>query len=436
MKRLYIPFQLVVLASAAFLLLGGCQDQCTQTLTYTIYEPVYMSKSEFYSAARVETPRQLGKPGKIYIKGNYLFINETGKGIHIINNQNPVSPKSVSFVAIPGNVDMAVKGNILYADSKMDFLAIDITNPQDAQIIKRIKNVFPYTQYYPGPWVQSASIPVLDTSRIIVDWVKREEKQVSSCNPMPTGWFTRGGTWFFAAMADRASTNTGGPSSGGTGKAGSTARFAIKNSLLYTVDNSTLRLFNITQPSDPTLQKEVGIGGGIETIFPYKEYLFFGTTTGMLIYNATDPENISYVGSISHFFGCDPVVVEGSYAYVTIKGGATCQSEWESQLEVIDISNITNPTRVETYRMEDPNGLGIDGNTLFICDGKAGLKVYNAADKLSIDKNLLSTQKIHAYDVIPYNNTALVIGDDGLYQYDYSDPKNLKLLSVIPRTEE
>ncbi len=435
MKRFYVSFQLFAVAAILTFLFSGCQDTCVQTLTYAIYEPVYMTKSEFYTAARVDAPHTLGQPGKIYIKDNYLFINETGKGIHIINNRNPGSPQSVAFIAIPGNVDMAVKGNTLYADSKMDFLTIDISNPQNAQITKRIKNVFPYTQYYPGPWVQSASMPVLDTAKIIVDWIKREEKQVSSCETMQTGWFLRENTWFFSAMADRVSLNSGTPPAGGTGKGGSTARFAITNNMLYTVDNFTLRLFDVTLPTDPSLKKEMGIGGGVETIFPYKNHLFFGTTTGMLIYTISDPENPAYVSSTSHFYGCDPVVVEGNYAYVTVKGGSTCRSVWESQLEVIDISTIAHPKTIKTYPMTDPNGLGIDGNTLFVCDGKAGLKIYDANDKNTISAHLLGNEKIHAYDVIPYLNIAIVVGNDGLYQYDYSNPKKLKLLSVLTITK-
>ena len=38
---------------------------------------------------------------------------------------------------------------------------------------------------------------------------------------------------------------------------------------------------------------------------------------------------------------------------------------------------------------------------------------------------------IHAVDVIPLNNVLMMIGEDGLYQFDYSNPANMKLLSKI-----
>jgi hypothetical protein len=125
------------------------------------------------------------------------------------------------------------------------------------------------------------------------------------------------------------------------------------------------------------------------------------------------------------------VVVDDNYAYITLRSGPTCRNTTLNQLDVVDIRDLQNPKLVKTYPMANPHGLGKDGNTLFICDGTAGLKVYNAADVLKIDQNKIGSQAIHSYDVIPYGNLAIVTGEDGLYQYDYSDPKNLKLLSRI-----
>jgi hypothetical protein len=221
---------------------------------------------------------------------------------------------------------------------------------------------------------------------------------------------------------------------GGAGIGGSMARFAVVNDFLYTVDNTTLRVFDVKDAPKPAFRREtfVQTGGGVaETIFPYEQSLFFGTTTGMSIYSIATPDDPTFVGLNSHFLGCDPVVVQGDYAYVTVKGGTDCRSQWPSQLEVVDISNMSQPRTLKTYPMDDPNGLGVDGNTLFICDGKAGLKVYDIADPMKVDKNFLGQHDMHAYDVIPFRNTLMVIGNDGLYQYDYANPRDLKLLSVI-----
>jgi hypothetical protein len=104
-----------------------------------------------------------------------------------------------------------------------------------------------------------------------------------------------------------------------------------------------------------------------------------------------------------------------------------------NQLEVVDITDITNPTMKTTVPMTNPKGLGIDNKKLFICDSNDGLKVYDATDVMNIANHQLAHfSNINAHDVIPFNNRLLMIGDDGLYQYDYSNVENISLLSKIP----
>jgi hypothetical protein len=82
--------------------------------------------------------------------------------------------------------------------------------------------------------------------------------------------------------------------------------------------------------------------------------------------------------------------------------------------------------------MTNPHGLGKDDNTLFICDGTAGLKVYDATIPTTISTTPIVTfNNIQATDVIPFNNKLLMIGEDGFYQYDYSNIQNITLLSKI-----
>ena len=41
-------------------------------------------------------------------------------------------------------------------------------------------------------------------------------------------------------------------------------------------------------------------------------------------------------------------------------------------------------------------------------------------------------EEINTFDVIPVNEILIMIGTDGLYQYDYSDLNEISLLSKIP----
>ena len=106
-------------------------------------------------------------------------------------------------------------------------------------------------------------------------------------------------------------------------------------------------------------------------------------------------------------------------------------------LEVIDISSLANPYLVKSYPMFNPHGLGTDGDLLFVCDGAAGLKIYDKSDPLAIITNRIAYYPdLDTYDVIPMNGILMLVGKEGIYQYDYSDPENIVQISHITITEE
>lgn len=85
--------------------------------------------------------------------------------------------------------------------------------------------------------------------------------------------------------------------------------------------------------------------------------------------------------------------------------------------------------------MYNPHGLGIDGDLLFICDGTAGLKIYDKSDPLEIiNRKIAHYPDFNTYDVIPMNGTLMLVGEKGIYQYDYSNPQNIVELSRIQIT--
>jgi len=206
-------------------------------------------------------------------------------------------------------------------------------------------------------------------------------------------------------------------------------RVTIKDDFMYVVSKNSLHIFDLKEKSQPRLVQTLNVGWGIETIFSYKDLLFFGTRTGMLIYNITDPENPHYVSEYRHVYSCDPIVVEEGYAYVTLRNQAQCRTG-NNELHIYDIKDPTSPILIKSYQMKNPWGLGIDRKKLFVCDGKYGLKIFDANDPENIE--LLETiEYINGYDVIPYEHILIVSARDGIYQFDYS-ANQLKKLSRIP----
>lgn len=425
--RIYKSIPALVALVAVFFAQSCTRDMCEITDTYTLYTPVYMSYSELRAPGIIhsEAATELRKPGKIYVKDNLLFINEQNKGVHIFDNSNPAAPANLSFISIPGNYDIAVKGNILYADSHVDLLAIDISDPNNANLVTRLQDAIPYQQMQNNTWLDP-------TQGVVKEWQEEEIEQTYMVD-CSSG---RGG---IGTMEDSFTTNSSGGSNGttgttninpGSGTGGSMARFTLVGDYLYTVSTSNLHIFNVSSNGYPTVNGEVNVGWNIETIYPTGNRLFIGSTTGMFAYDITNPSNPSFLCNLPHFESCDPVVVQGDYAYMTLRGGTPC-GNWLNELDIVDISDITNPVLTKTYPMDGPYGLGVDGATLFVCDGTSGLRIWDVANPLDASE-VDHLQNFETYDVIPMSGHAMVVGPDGLYQFDYTNPAAMQMLSVIP----
>lgn len=421
----------LLISGILLLLLSSCiQDKCEQSVTYITLVPEYISYEDFRSQPIAsEAARELKAPGKMYFYNNFIFISELNEGIHIVDNSNPTNPQRVSFINVPGNRDIAVKGNMLYADSYVDLVIIDISDPQAVNQVGREQDVFPYDNWHNG----FVGDPALG---IVRNWNEEEVTEMVGCD---VSFPSRGGVFFANDVLASSALDFGTPGAEGNftnaanpGLGGSLARFAIVGTNLYAVTNQELINFGLANPANPAMNGRFNVGFGIETIFPHQDHLFIGSESGMFIYNISNPENPEYVSEFVHARNCDPVVVEDNRAYVTLRSGNGCPGT-QNLLHVIDIANMASPRLITSHNFVNPHGLGIRNDVLFICDGEAGLKVYDAKDDWQILNNEIAHYpNIQATDVIPLpNGILLMIGSDGFYQYDYSDVNNITLLSKI-----
>ncbi|ACT91352.1 hypothetical protein [Dyadobacter fermentans] len=173
-----------LLAGCLTLLMISCYIRDTEPFVGSVrfdgtaYRPVYKNPEDV-AKVEVSTARSLKDPGKIYTYDRYLFINELGKGIHIVDNANPAKPQNISFVSIEGNFDIAVKGNWLYADNLSNLLVIDITDPKAPKLTKTIPNVIPVQAFPP---LQGVYFECADSKKgIVVDWEKVEMEEQPKC---------------------------------------------------------------------------------------------------------------------------------------------------------------------------------------------------------------------------------------------------------------
>ncbi len=384
---------------------------------YLVARPLVISKAEFASSVDVIAPRPIDESGKVYTYQDYIFINDKYQGVHVIDNSNPEQPRKEAFIKIPGNVDISVKDDFLYADSLMDLIVLDISDLGNIQQVNRLENVL-YNNVF---WPFEADIVEYEgydyENEILIGWETVTERRLIEEVQQDDGWGFFGNDAALAEAAD-----------GGTGEGGSLARFKIVDDYLYAVDSHNINVFDISDLENPQDLEDVYAGFDIETIFNRGEYLFLGSMRGMYIYDISSPATPTFVSEFQHGTACDPVVVDGDYAYVTLRGGNGCGA-LESGLFIVDISNIENPKLAIDYPMDEPYGLGIKDEKLFVCDGSSGLKVYDKTDIMDL-KALNHFKDIVTFDVIPLESHLIMVGDEVLYQYEYLDDK-IRLISQI-----
>ncbi len=417
-----------ILILLVFQFATSCLDKFQEE--FTAYSPVYMSYEDLRQSVTMTTPIDIKATGKIYFYNNHIFINEKLKGVHVINNEDPSNPVNIGFIEIPGNVDIAIKEDVLYADSYVDLVAIDISDLNNVAELNRVEDVFPYTL---PPTDDEYRIAQVDSELgVVIDWEVKVVKQDLEYRYYPM--------YFGGAFEFDLALNSGGGAPATMGEAfgvgGSMARFGLYNDYLYIVGESIMTMFDVSDAQNPSNIGSEYVGWSIETMFIYDDHIFFGTQSGMIIYSLEVPTVPSYIGQFWHVTSCDPVVVQDGYAYITLRGGNICGSN-VNRLDVVELSeDYIDNKLVASYPLNGPYGLGVDGDILFVCDGDAGLKVYAAADKLKIDEHMIKTYPgINAYDVIPIDGNLFMIGEDGFYQYDYSDIQNITLLSFLPIVE-
>ena len=388
----------------------SCDNDNDEDL-FTVAVPVTQSIADFRASVKVEEPRNIQKSGKIYTWNDYIFINDQNKGVHIIDNSDPYNPENIKFLNIPRNMDITIKGQKLYADSGMDLVVFDISDINNIRESGRLKDVFPtYFEIAPAGALFVDFENFNSQEEVIIGYVLETKKITFAQDNMIS---------FESASGD---------SGGRTGTGGSMARFSIEDNYLYVAEQSSLSVFDISTPDSPNRLSNEYAGWQIETIFNHDDHLYLGSATGMYIYSIEDPAAPQQISFLQHVLGCDPVAVKDDYAYVTIRGGNECGQNF-NQLDIVDISDKQQPEIVKTYEMNNPYGLGVKDDWLFVCDGNDGLKVYNIEYTPNLEQ-ISHFSDINTYDVIPLDDKLLMVGNNILYQYSYKGDE-INLLSTF-----
>jgi hypothetical protein len=131
--------------------------------------PIYLHPDSVH-VIRSLPPRPVGRLGKLYYKDSLLYINELNRGIHVLDNRNPAAPVPLRFLSIPGNRDIAIKGDYLYADNFDDLVTIHLADLENIAVTHRITEAYHLaTGHFPEGY--DGYFECVDPARgVAIDW--------------------------------------------------------------------------------------------------------------------------------------------------------------------------------------------------------------------------------------------------------------------------
>ncbi len=329
--------------------------------------------------------------GKIWTFGDKLFINSPEKGVQVMDNTTPSRPEPLEFIAIPGNVDFAVFNELMYANHFDDLVIFNwevYVNDGELLEIARFEGLFPE---HAEADAQMAAMSI-------------------------------------GMVASKVSSSVA--------QGGSMACFSFDNpsapKYLYAANRSNIHCIDIRDEDSPQQSGSVRINESeIETIFVNDNRLYLGMPNGMMMFGLDNPEQPNFEGQYRHMVGCDPVVAQNDRAYVTVRSGSTCNSTMPlNQLHIVNVANANNLNSEGSFQLTEPHGLGIDGNLLFVCDGRAGVKVLDVTNPDGVRLLGNTPTEGTAYDVIVQadQRRLIVVSGDHIIQFQYSATGQLKRL--------
>lgn len=228
--------------------------------------------------------------------------------------------------------------------------------------------------------------------------------------------------FIFSSCKDNNGVNA--TNNGTNGTAGSLTRFILVENYLYTVDQTTLKVFEVDKTNTKFLNS-ISVGFNIETVFARENTLFLGSSTGIHIFDISNRKVPIHLSIYEHIYSCDPVVANQNYAFATLSTERIRCSRGVNRMDIIDISNLSKPKAVKSLTLSYPEGLGIvSPERLVVCD--IGFKLYdisNSKDPKLID-NLTSD---YPYDIIPNNGDFIAVAKNSIMNLSIANDK----LSII-----
>lgn len=177
---------------------------------------------------------------------------------------------------------------------------------------------------------------------------------------------------------------------GGAGGAGSLSQMMVYGKTLYVLSGAegnphgVLTTFDLSDRKNPRIRQVLDLNNGPEALQRHDNLLLIAGRDGVVTASLGVESRPRLLGEFRQ--NCpvnrDPIVVQGSIGYRTIIVEGR-RINCTSRLEVLDLSQPHQPMLRATYPIQQPRGLSVLGDRLFVADEYQGVLVFDIGDKIN-----------------------------------------------------
>lgn len=314
----------------------------------------------------------------------WLFVSDAYAGVRVYDVTDPTNPTLVHTIPLWDNTGNAARGDVLYANEGLSLRAYRISGE----------------------------------TYELVDEIEREPQWVDNVFVEPR---SRG---FGCQCADDDAVTSPSPQSAGS----SYATFAVVDEYLYYLDYGELVTVSIADPEEMKEVSRLAVGWDIETLHPTEDYLFIGGSRGMYIFDRLLPAAPRKLSRLEHTRACDPVVVSGDVAYVTLRGRGRCGGARDVLLTV-DIARPSQPKVVCETNVATPHGLAVNDPLLYVSKGDNGFALFDVSRVGAPD--LVKVWPDATRDFIWIDDLLYVMTSNQVKIFGVANPESPVLLSTL-----
>ncbi len=353
-----------------FVVLAGCSTNLLNDTNYSRYKPVLMQQDQFLNAIHlIQSPEKLDTVGKMQKIGDYLFVLDLYKGLHILQLDSSQKIINLSFLVIPGIIDFVVSDSMIYANSATDLVSLKFNSYDNIELIDRQQNVFyelmPPDRRQPDPVFSKGSRP---DNTVIVGW--QPDNNFGDLDTLLMPYYL----------------------------------FALKDNYLLAALGDHILVFDISGQKPVYKSVFQGNNNFIEKMQVFGNYLFTFSMQNMEVYSLSSITTPNKVNEYSGISAGSYIAIEYGQSYkffATFHSSALYYSTADA-FALYDLGHFDKINLDTSFGLYYPLGILKQDTTVYVCD--RGIKIFSY-DSLLTYKGFKSGDDL---DLFGFNDSTLV----------------------------